>query len=250
MIDDTGANGQQWRRLAPVKHPGWSGVLEAISEGDKCMQFAFMTDNIIGSEDCLYLNVLVPQNKLNGKLAVMIFIHGGGFNYGSGSVNEYSPDYLLDENVIVVTLNYRLNVLGFLNLDINECPGNMGLKDQLFAIKWIKENIAAFGGDADNITIFGESAGAASVHCHTISPQSTGLFKKAIMQSGCVFNPWAFNENHRVAAFKFANNLGCLSNDPEEIVKYLRNVPAIDLVKATKFKVGKYCVLMSFFTGT
>ncbi|XP_060878202.1 esterase FE4-like isoform X2 [Metopolophium dirhodum] len=228
------------RFKAPVKHPGWSGVLEAISEGDRCMQYAFMTDHIIGSEDCLYLNVLVPQvvktNELNGKLAVMIFIHGGAFNYGCGSVNEYSPDYLLDENVIVVTLNYRLNALGFLNLDIDECPGNMGLKDQLFAIKWIKENIAAFGGDADNITIFGESAGSASVHCHTMSPQSTGLFQKAIMQSGCALNPWALNENHRVAAFKLAYNLGCLSNDPEEIVKYLKNVPAVDLVKETKFK--------------
>ncbi|CAI6351175.1 unnamed protein product [Macrosiphum euphorbiae] len=224
------------RFKAPVKHPGWSGVLEAISEGDKCMQFAIMKNHIIGSEDCLYLNVLVPQNELNEKLAVMIFIHGGAFNYGCGSVNEYSPDYLLDENVIVVTLNYRLNALGFLNLDIDECPGNMGLKDQLFAIKWIKENIAAFGGDADNITIFGESAGSACVHYHTMSPQSTGLFQKAIMQSGCAFNIWALNENHRVVAFKLANNLGCLSNDPEEIVKYLKNVPAIDLVKESIFK--------------
>lgn len=131
---------------APVKHPGWSGVLEAISEGDRCMQYLFMTDNIIGSEDCLYLNVLVPQvvktvciqyniiilyhllnenrkcnivvthcyqqNELNGKLAVMMFIHGGAFNYNCGSVNEHSPDYLIDENVIVVMINYRLNVLG------------------------------------------------------------------------------------------------------------------------------------------
>nr|AVE15907.1 CarE [Rhopalosiphum maidis] len=166
----------------------------------------------------------------------MIFIHGGAFNYGCGSVNEQSPDYLLDENVIVITLNYRLNALGFLNLDIDECPGNMGLKDQLFAIKWIKANIAAFGGDVNNITIFGESAGSASVHYHTMSPQSTGLFQKAIMQSGCAFNPWALNENHRVSAFKLANNLGCLSSDPNEIVRYLRNVSAIDLVKETKFK--------------
>ncbi|XP_015374788.1 PREDICTED: esterase FE4-like isoform X2 [Diuraphis noxia] len=224
------------RFKAPVKHPGWSGVLEAVSEGDKCMQYAYSTDNIIGSEDCLYLNVLVPQNEQNGQLAVMIFIHGGAFNFGCGSVNEHSPDYLLDENVIVVMLNYRLNVLGFLNLDIDECPGNMGLKDQLFAIKWIKANIAAFGGDADNITIFGESAGSASVHCLMLSSQSTGLFQKAIMQSGCAFNPWALNENHRISAIKLAKNLGCLSNDPEKIAKYLRNVSAIDLVKGSKFK--------------
>ncbi|KAF0750324.1 Uncharacterized protein FWK35_00017165 [Aphis craccivora] len=232
------------RFKAPVKHPGWSGVLNAISERDKCMQYAFMTNNIIGSEDCLYLNVSVPQvvktfhkqKDSNGKLAVMIFIHGGAFNYGSGSIKEYSPDYLLDENVIVVSINYRLNALGFLNLDIDECPGNMGLKDQLFAIKWVKANIAAFGGDANNITIFGESAGSVSVHYHTMSPQSTGLYQRAIMQSGCAFNPWALNENHRATAFKLANNLGCLSSDPKEIVKYLKNISAIDLVKETKFK--------------
>ncbi|KAF0760307.1 esterase FE4 isoform X1 [Aphis craccivora] len=226
------------RFKAPVKHPGWSGVLNAISGKDKCTQYVSMTNQIVGSEDCLYLNVSVPQvqNESNGKLAVMIFIHGGAFSYGSGSKNEFSPDYFLDENVIVVTMNYRLNALGFLNLDIDECPGNMGLKDQLLAIKWVKSNIAAFGGDANNITIFGESAGSVSVHYHTISPQSRGLFEKAIMQSGSAFNPWSFTENHRASAYKLANNLGCLSNDPKEILKYLKNVSAIDLVKETEFK--------------
>ncbi|XP_025406472.1 bile salt-activated lipase-like isoform X4 [Sipha flava] len=156
----------------PVKHPGWSGVLNAFSEGEKCLQFDILTNRIVGSENCLYLNIFVPQDELNEKLAVMLFIHGGAFNFGSASLNQYCPDYLLDENVIVVTINYRLNVLGFLNLDVDECPGNMGLKDQLFAIKWVKNNISAFGGDTDNITIFGESAGSASVHCHLLSPQS------------------------------------------------------------------------------
>ncbi|KAF0772550.1 esterase FE4 isoform X1 [Aphis craccivora] len=226
------------RFKAPVKHPGWSGVLNAISERDKCMQYAFRTNHIIGSEDCLYLNVLVPQvqNESNGKLAVMIFIHGGGFNHGGWSADKYSPDYLLDENVIVVAMNYRLNVLGFLNLDIDECPGNMGLKDQLLAIKWVKSNIAAFGGDANNITIFGVSSGSATVHYQTMSPQSTGFFQKAIMQSGCAFNPRSFNEDHRASAYKLANNLGCLSSDPKEILKYLKNVSVIDLVKETKFR--------------
>lgn len=133
----------------------------------------------------------------------MVFIHGGAFNFGSGSLDEYSPDYLLDENVIVVTFNYRLNILGdksiliilwkikiycwiklniliwflgFLNFDIDDCSGNMGLEDQLFVLKWVKANISEFGGDPDNITIFGESAGAASVHCHILSPSSKGKF--------------------------------------------------------------------------
>ncbi|XP_025406470.1 esterase FE4-like isoform X2 [Sipha flava] len=219
----------------PVKHPGWSGVLNAFSEGEKCLQFDILTNRIVGSENCLYLNIFVPQDELNEKLAVMLFIHGGAFNFGSASLNQYCPDYLLDENVIVVTINYRLNVLGFLNLDVDECPGNMGLKDQLFAIKWVKNNISAFGGDTDNITIFGESAGSASVHCHLLSPQSLGLFQKAIMQSGCIFNSWSFNENHRETAFKFAKNVGCLKDDPKEILQYLLKMPAIDLIKGTKF---------------
>jgi len=173
------------------------------------------------------------------KKAVMVFIHGGAFNFGSGSLDFYSPDYLLDENVIVITLNYRLNVLGFLNLGIDDCSGNMGLKDQLFALKWIKENISAFGGDANNITIFGESAGSASVHCHILSPKSTGMFQKAIMQSGCVFNPWALNEKHsKDAALLLAKKFGCEEDDPKNIIQYLLNIPAIDLVKFSTTKIS------------
>ncbi|KAL4141630.1 hypothetical protein QTP88_004237 [Uroleucon formosanum] len=222
----------------PVKHPGWTGIFKAFSCGNVCMQYdVFMTKKIIGSEDCLYLNIFVPQEEVVEKKAVMVFLHGGAFNYGSGSLDFYSPDYLLDENVIVVTINYRLNVLGFLNFGIDECPGNMGLKDQLFAFKWIKTNISAFGGDANNITIFGESAGSASVHCHLLSPQSTGSFHKAIMQSGCIFNPWAFNERHTEVAFKLAEKLGCQKDEPKEIIKYLLNIPAVDLVKCTTLKI-------------
>ncbi|XP_025406381.1 esterase E4-like isoform X2 [Sipha flava] len=230
---------QDLRFKSPVKHPGWSGVFKAFSEGNMCMQLdVFMTKRIIGSEDCLYLNIFMPQEELdNEKKAVMVFIHGGAFSCGSGTLDFYSPDYLIDENVIVVTINYRLNVLGFLNFGIDECSGNMGLKDQLFALKWIKTNISAFGGDANNITIFGESAGSASVHYHLLSPQSTGMFHKAIMQSGCVFNPWAFNENHKKAAFKLAEHMGCQKDDPKEIVQYLLNVPATDLVKFSTLKL-------------
>ncbi|XP_050525280.1 esterase FE4-like [Daktulosphaira vitifoliae] len=220
----------------PVKHEGWSGVYKAFSEKSKCAQYDMVvTKKIIGSEDCLHLNIFVPK-ECNEKKAVMIFIHGGAFNFSSGSTDFYSPDYLIDENIILVTINYRLNVLGFLNFGIDECPGNMGLKDQLFAIKWVKENISAFGGDNENITIFGESAGSASVHYHMISPLSAGVFQKAIMQSGCAFNPTAFTEHHKDAAFKIAEDLGCTAKEPHEIVKYLRKVPVSDLVKATTTK--------------
>ncbi|XP_050438553.1 juvenile hormone esterase-like [Adelges cooleyi] len=220
----------------PVEHPGWTGVYKAFSDKRFCVQQDVMiTKKIVGMEDCLYLNVFVPQ-ELNKKKPVMMFVHGGAFNFSSGSSDFHSPDYLIEENVILVTLNYRLNVLGFLNLDIDDCPGNMGLKDQLFAFKWVKENISEFGGDANNITIFGESAGSASVHYHILSPLSKGVFQRAIMQSGCAFNPWAFNSKHKNAALKLASDLGCPSDDPHKIVQYLRKVPVNDLVKASMIK--------------
>ncbi|VVC34997.1 Hypothetical protein CINCED_3A002934 [Cinara cedri] len=223
----------------PVKHPGWSGVLKAFSEGNACLQYdVLFTKKIVGSEDCLYLNIFIPQDEVlsDEKKSVMVFIHGGAFNLGSASTDLYCPDYLLDENVIVVSMNYRLNVLGFLNFGIDECPGNMGLKDQLFALKWVKANISVFGGDPDNITIFGESAGSASVHCHLLSPLSKGSFQRAIMQSGCIFNPWAFHEKHKEVAFKMAKKLGCKKDDPKEIVQFLLSVPAHDLVEYSKLK--------------
>ncbi|VVC34998.1 Hypothetical protein CINCED_3A008558 [Cinara cedri] len=220
----------------PVEHPGWLGTLRAFSEKNKCMQYTLMTNKIVGSEDCLYLNVFMPQEEPKEKKAVMVFIHGGAFNFGSGSLDEYSPHYLLDENVIVVTINYRLNVLGFLNFDIDDCPGNMGLEDQLLALKWVKANISEFGGDPNNITIFGESAGAASVHCHILSPSSKGLFQRAIMQSGSMFNTWALNLKHREEAFNFAKKLGCEEDDPTEIIKYLKNVSAVNLLEASKYE--------------
>ncbi|XP_050427116.1 juvenile hormone esterase-like [Adelges cooleyi] len=218
----------------PVKHPGWTGVYKAFSKKEKCVQLdPASMEKVFGSEDCLYLNIFVPQ-EINEKKPVMIFVHGGVFNLDSGSSNLYSPDYLIEENVILVTFNYRLNVLGFLNLDIDDCPGNMGLKDQLLAFKWVKENIAAFGGDANNITVFGISAGSVSIHCHILSPLSKGVFQRAIMQSGCAFNPWTINLKHKNAALKLAADLGCPSDEPHEIVQYLRRVPLNDLVKATK----------------
>ncbi|XP_050525279.1 esterase FE4-like [Daktulosphaira vitifoliae] len=232
---------KELRFKPPIKHDGWTGVYKAFTEKSKCPQYdAMVTKTIVGNEDCLHLNIYVPQID-DEKKAIMVFIHGGAFNFGSASEDFYSPDYLLDENTIVVSINYRLNVLGFLNFGIDECPGNMGLKDQLFALKWIKENISAFGGDSENITIFGESAGSASVHYHMMSPLTSGLglFQKAIMQSGCAFNCWAFNNHHTEAAYKIAENLGCTAKDPHEIVQYLRKVPVSDLVKATtvKFKI-------------
>ena len=139
------------------------------------------------SEDCLFLNVFAPR-KCEGKLPVIIYIHGGSFTGGCGHEKHFDEPVWASKGVIGVTINYRLGPLGFAVLPELKaeagCTGNYGLYDQLTAIKWVRRNIEAFGGDSNNITIMGQSAGAMSVQAHCLSPMSKGLFHKAVMCSG------------------------------------------------------------------
>ncbi|CAA9998704.1 unnamed protein product [Nesidiocoris tenuis] len=154
----------------PVPLEPWSGTLDASKPGNMCLQ---MQDE--GNEDCLYLNIYTPKiDSTDGKgLDVLVAIHGGGFQNGFSHMQE--PDYLMDrDDLILVTFNYRLGILGFLSLGDEYLPGNYGLKDQVLALRWIKENIGSFGGDANKITLLGCSAGGASVHYHVLSPLSKG----------------------------------------------------------------------------
>lgn len=182
----------------------------------------FTKSSILGKENCLTLNIYTPLEVLK-PLPVMVFIHGGGFRDGSGTPFIYGPEYLIQHGVILVTFNYRLEILGFLCLGIKEAPGNAGLKDQVAALKWIKENISQFGGDPNNVTIFGESAGSASVLFHILSPLSTGLFHKAIMQSGSAMSPWSLQFDPLKIASKLAKHLGNITEKPHEIFKVLNN---------------------------
>jgi len=148
------------------------------------------------NEDCLYLNVWTPSLKPTMPAPVMVFIHGGSFIAGSGSQPEYDGANLAARGVVVVTINYRLGVFGFLaHPDLTaESPhhtsGNYGLLDQMAALRWVRENIAAFGGDASNVTVFGESAGASSIGYLLVAPDARGLFDKAILESpSIVFQP-------------------------------------------------------------
>jgi bile salt-stimulated lipase len=162
----------------------------------------------------------------------MVFIHGGGFRDGSGSPFLYGPQYLTKHDVILVTFNYRLEVLGFLCLGIEEAPGNAGLKDQVAALSWVKRNIKQFGGDPDNITIFGESAGSASVMYHLISPMSKGLFDKAIMQSGSAVSPWSFQYDPLETASLLTKQMGYETKDPHEIYKVFMDKTPEELLSA------------------
>lgn len=163
----------------------------------------------------------------------MVFIHGGAFMSGSGDAISYGPQFLLQHDVVLITLNYRLEALGFLCLDTPEVPGNAGMKDQVAALRWIKDNVSKFGGNPDNITLFGESAGAAAVTYHMLSPMSKGLFHKAIAQSGVCINDWAIGSTPKERAFRAGKVLGNKTKDVNELLKHLQSLPATDLTKIT-----------------
>ncbi|XP_072933030.1 uncharacterized protein [Epargyreus clarus] len=214
------------RFKAPQPPEKWDGVRKATEHGPICYQKEMFKNIIVpGSEDCLYLNVYTPDLKPTSPLAVMVFIHGGAYVNGSGDDSYYGPDFLIKHNVVVVTINYRLGVLGFLCLDTVEVPGNAGMKDQVAALKWVQQNITNFGGDPNNITIFGESAGGASVSMHVISPMSKGLFKRAIPMSGVCICDWSLSYEPRRRAFTYGKQLGIDTEDADELIQFLQNLP-------------------------
>ncbi|KAJ0183512.1 hypothetical protein K1T71_001488 [Dendrolimus kikuchii] len=219
------------RFKAPQPPKPWEGVRSATEFGPVCYQiYPLVSDIPFGSEDCLYLNIYTPDLKPPKPLPVMVWIHGGAFMWGSGNDDFYGPDFLVRQGVIIVTINYRLEALGFLSLDTEDIPGNAGMKDQVAALKWVKNNINNFGGDQDNITIFGESAGGASVSYHLISPMTKGLFKKAIIQSGAVSCTWAQAFEPREKALKLAKQLGCDSENDKELYEFFKCQPLENLI--------------------
>lgn len=221
----------RWREPQPPAE--WSGVREAREFSPSCVQdivdvrtpwtYEFMAHGQV-SEDCLYLNVWTPARVTTERRPVLVYIHGGANNEGSGSVPVYDGEGLASRGLVVVTINYRLNVFGFFGHPelTKESPhaasGNYGLLDQIAAVRWVHENIAAFGGDPDRITVAGQSAGASAVHSLTASPLARGTFHRAIMQSGSSLNtlgagrPLADLESHgvRFAAAKGAASIADL----------------------------------------
>ena len=188
----------RWHSPVPVQP--WTGTRDASGYGNDCVQGRFPGDiantSQPMSEDCLFLNVWTPRPAPGAKLAVMVYIHGGGYASGSGSSAILDGTRLAARGVVVVTLNYRLGRFGFfahpaLTREAGGGPtGNWGLMDQLAALKWVQHNIAAFGGDPAKVTIFGESAGGASVNRLMTSPAAKGLFVQGIAASGGGRDHW------------------------------------------------------------
>jgi para-nitrobenzyl esterase len=217
----------RWKPPQPVTP--WPAVRNADRYGPACMQYymdAYSTANFgdyeTKSEDCLYLNVWTPAKTAGDKLPVLVWIHGGGFRVGSATERLHHGDNLAAKGVVVVTLNYRLGVFGFFahpeltKESGHNASGNYGLMDQIAALQWVQRNIAAFGGDPNRVTIFGESAGGGAVSYMQASPLTEGLFQGAIGESGGSFTrPAAGSANPLQTAeqegAKFADAVGASS---------------------------------------
>jgi para-nitrobenzyl esterase len=221
----------------PTPAVAWEGERDATGFGPISPQNPSLMDALFGgesetwNEDCLYLNVWTPEPAPapDGGLPVMVWIHGGGFEMGSGSSPLYHGESFAEDGVLLVTLNYRLGAMGFLelgHLDPAETgSGNVGLLDQIAALEWVRDNIASFGGDPANVTVFGESAGAMSVGLLLAMPRARGLFHKAVLQSGAASSGRAPEQAARDTG-EFLELTGCST------VAELRAAPVEQLLAA------------------
>ncbi|XP_017488211.1 PREDICTED: esterase B1 isoform X1 [Rhagoletis zephyria] len=221
------------RFRAPEEPEPWTDVRRCTREHPKPCQHNIILKQVQGREDCLYLNVFTKELHPQKPLPVLVWIYGGGFQMGEASRDMYSPDYFMMENVVLITITYRLGPLGFLVLDDPELdvPGNAGLKDQVMALRWVKQNCHFFGGNPDNITVFGESAGAASAHYMMLTEQTRGLFHKCVLMSGTALAPWANVPQHNWA-YRLAKATGYRGeNVDSQVLQHLQHCKASTMVK-------------------
>ncbi|XP_075212202.1 esterase E4-like isoform X2 [Lycorma delicatula] len=259
------------RFKSPVPFGKWNGVWNASKDGNECVQKSLenLVDSlkqtqlkvdesypsdqtptsIIGSEDCLYLNVFTPDTSVPKKYPVMFYVHGGGFFVGSSNSVMYGPDLLLDnKDIILVASNYRIGPLGFASTEDVVMSGNYGMKDLVLALKWVQQNIASYGGNPESVTIFGGSAGGACVHYLTLSPLAKGLFHRAIPMSGTAHCPWSTFIPGAVAnnTKKLASFVNCPTEPSNLLVECLRKVSADKLTQAIdKFEIWRMIPMVS-----
>ncbi|XP_055620172.1 juvenile hormone esterase-like [Toxorhynchites rutilus septentrionalis] len=219
------------RFQAPEPVSPWEGVFDATDDGPMCIQPAFNRSE--ASEDCLRLNVytkLIPNelSRIRPK-DVIFYMHPGGFYVFSGqSRNNAGPQYLMDQDIVLVTINYRLGSLGFMSTGTPDCPGNMGFKDQVMALKWVRDHIHHFGGNAESVTLMGYSAGALSSGLHMISPMSRGLFHRVIAMSASPTSQVEISSHQIELAQKQATLLGCEISSTARMIECLKSKPASD----------------------
>uniref|UniRef100_A0A914E144 Carboxylic ester hydrolase n=1 Tax=Acrobeloides nanus TaxID=290746 RepID=A0A914E144_9BILA len=218
----------------PIPPKKWDSVKETKDFTQACVPhnllFGFLVDY---NEDCLYMNIYKPSKKSSNPKGypVLFWIHGGGFEMGDMPSYGFEniTDLFIPRGVIVVAIQYRLGQLGFMSTGDNVMPGNLGLWDQTLALKFVKENIAYFGGNPDKITVWGQSAGAASVDMLSLSPHSRNLFSQAIQNSGSSLTEWAFSDRVVGVTKKLAADLGCPTNSSIAIKNCLKKANLDDM---------------------
>jgi len=221
------------RWQAPADKTPWQGTLRAHEFSKACPQISpsYVNEAVEWDEDCLCLNIYRPKENIKN-LPVMMFIHGGSFMDGTGSLATYDGEWLAqNKKIVLVTINYRLRDLGFLYLPEAGIVGNFGIRDQIKALEWLNSNIKAFGGDPDNITVFGESAGGISIGLLlAIAPE---LFHKAIIQSGFIYtNPETISEENALEeGQRFVQEIGC--EGAQDIAACLRSKPTEEVLAIT-----------------
>ncbi|XP_058796192.1 esterase E4-like [Phymastichus coffea] len=213
----------RFKNAVPIE--SWNDIYDATQEGPACP-----TPTVKGeiSEDCLRLNVYsneLPTATKKVKKPVIVFIHPGAFYGYSGQSSSFGPHYYLDQDIVLVTINYRLGVLGFMSTGDARAPGNLGLKDQVVALRWIQNHITKFGGDPNSVTVTGCSAGSWSTLFHLLSPVSKGLFHRAIAISGAPTVPeqLPYNQTHLIT--KQASFVGCPTDNVDKAIECLKTVP-------------------------
>jgi len=225
------------RFAPPTPPPAVSGTINADSFGSPCPQNASPFGTESTNEDCLFLNVYVPGSTVSAKnnLPVMVFFYGGAFVDGEGSI--YDPtDMAIQGNVVVITVNYRLGILGYVASSAlsaqsgNQVSGNYGFEDQLFALQWVRQNISAFGGNPNDVTIFGESAGGFSVCAAIVAPQGAGLFQRAITESGPCGEPLPSLAGAQASGDAIVSALGCAESSDAASVACLRSLPTATIL--------------------
>jgi para-nitrobenzyl esterase len=236
----------RWRPPQPVA--AWTGVRQATDFGSSCPQAdrSALPNERLGktSEDCLTLNVWAPVHPPGRRVPVIVWIHGGAFTQGSGSLSVYDGEALARRGAVVVTFNYRLGPLGFFAHPLlskesgHDASGNYGLLDQLAALRWVKANIRGFGGSPDRITVAGESAGAVSIGCLLVSPQARGLFHAAILESGTPYGITRYlhdapagEESMEQVGELIARRLGCDRED--DVLSALRSRSVDEIMTAS-----------------
>ncbi|XP_077564863.1 acetylcholinesterase-1-like [Haemaphysalis longicornis] len=250
----------------------WKGIYYATHKRPPCAQKSweltqgFTIDASNSTEDCLHLNIWTaarycfhPNLGLCSTKAVMVFFHGGGFQFGGNSYSIYDARHLaLFGDVVVVVPNYRLNVFGFLNANVSDAPGNMGMYDQILALQWVQKNIGMFGGDPNRVTLFGQSAGSVSAGYHLLSPLSRGLFRRVIMQSGTPY--WKVPDNTFTGKLKvqqLAVGLGCpvgergnVLAEPGKVIDCIRSRSRGRIFRAMKevFGVEEHYMIPAYYS--